>query len=83
MVISTCCLLHSLFPKLGVKGMNGIVIIKIITISFICVTGWVVLGGGTRIEDPRASFRNSFAGTRNSGYYWANAIFDVINSYAG
>jgi amino acid transporter len=63
--------------------MNALVIIKITTLLFIVITGFVVLGGGTAVEDPRASFRNSFAGTKNSGYLWANALFDVLDSYAG
>jgi hypothetical protein len=30
-------------------------------------TGWVVLAGGTSVQDPHANFRNSFAGSSHSG----------------
>lgn len=83
LVVSVCCLVHSIFPKFGVRGMNAIVLIKVVTLTFIVVTGWVVLGGGTKVEDPYASFHNAFEGTTSSGYFWANAIFQVLNSYTG
>ena len=63
--------------------MNYITLIKIITLLFIVVTGWVVLGGGTRVKDPHASFRNAFAGSSHSGNQYATALFKVLNSYAG
>jgi hypothetical protein len=64
--------------------MNVIGMIKIFTLLFIVVTGWVVLAGGVkRIEDPKASFRNSFAGSATSGNLYATALFKVLNSYAG
>lgn len=83
-VISFVTLLHTFFPKLGVQGMNVIGVIKIVTLLFIVVTGWVVLSGAVKsVEDPRASFRNSFAGSATSGNLYATALFKVLNSYAG
>jgi amino acid transporter len=63
--------------------MNIIAIIKLLTLSFIVVTGWVVLGGGTKVKDPRASFRNSFAGTSGSGFEWATGLFKVLDAFSG
>lgn len=77
-------LLHTFLPKLGVRGMNFITTIKIITLLFIVVTGWVVLSGRVhRVQDPHASFRNAFAGSVHSGNVYATALFKVLNSYAG
>ena len=67
--------LHTLFPKWGVRGMNVVSLIKMITLVFIVVTGWVVLAGGIpKIQDPHASFRDAFQGTTDSGYHWATAL---------
>lgn len=83
-VITFVTILHTFFPKLGVRGMNFIGLIKIFTLLFIVVTGWVVLSGGvSKIEDPHASFRNAFAGSATSGNLYATALFKVLNSYAG
>jgi amino acid transporter len=84
LVISSVTILHTFFPKWGVRGMNGIGMIKIFTLVFIVVTGWAVLGGGVkRIKDPQASFRDSFKGSATSGNLYATALFKVLNSYAG
>lgn len=84
LVISSVTILHTCFPKWGVRGMNGIGLIKIFTLIFIVVTGWVILAGGAkRIEDPKASFRDAFKGSATSGNLYATALFKVLNSYAG
>ena len=62
---------------------NTIGIIKLLTLIFVAITGLVVLGGHTKVEDPKANFRNSFEGTTNSGYGVGNALVKVIFSYAG
>jgi hypothetical protein len=55
--------------------MNIVSLIKMFTLVFIVVTGWVVLAGGIpKIEDPHASFRDAFQGTTDSGYHWATAL---------
>ncbi|USW57467.1 Putative amino acid/polyamine transporter I [Septoria linicola] len=83
LVITFICSLHAFVPNFGVRFMNGIGVIKVVVLFFIVVTGWAVLGGGTKVEDPHASFRNSFAGTSSSGYEWSNSLFKVLNSFAG
>ncbi|OAA55270.1 high affinity methionine permease [Niveomyces insectorum RCEF 264] len=83
-VIVFVTLVHTFIPHTGVKLMNVISSIKVIILLFIVVTGWVVLGGGIKsIPDPHASFRNAFAGSSHSGYFYATALFKVLNSYAG
>lgn len=83
-VISVVTLLHTFLPKLGVRGMNAIGMIKIGVLLFIVVTGWVILGGHVKsIPEPRASFQNAFAGSSGSSYEYATAMFKVLNSYAG
>ncbi|RYP33027.1 hypothetical protein DL767_004938 [Monosporascus sp. MG133] len=58
--------------------------IKIITLVFISITGFVVLGGGvSRIGDSRVNFRNSFEGTTNNGNDLANALVNIVFSYTG
>lgn len=37
---------------------------KVLVLCFIVVTGWVVLGGGTRVQDPKSHFTNGFRGTK-------------------
>jgi hypothetical protein len=48
------------------------------------ITGLVVLGGHTKIEDPKANFRDAFAGSSSASVYGAtNALVKVAFSYAG
>lgn len=49
----------------------------------IAITGLVVLGGHTRVEDPRANFRNAFAGTSSNGNGLSTALVKVNFAYAG
>ena len=62
---------------------NVVGVVKVITLTFIAITGLVVLGGHTRVEDPRANFRNSFAGTSDSPYGLATALVYIYFSYGG
>ncbi|EMD32253.1 hypothetical protein CERSUDRAFT_88248 [Gelatoporia subvermispora B] len=82
-VIFFVTILHGLTPKLGVLIMNGLSVFKIVLLLFVVITGWVVLGGNTRVEDPHAMFRNAFAGSSHSSFDYATATFKVLNAYAG
>ncbi|KAG5978989.1 hypothetical protein E4U55_005688 [Claviceps digitariae] len=83
-VIILITLVHALFPKLGVHGMNFFTGLKLLLLVFIVVTGWVVLAGGVpSVKDPGASFRNAFAGSTTSGNQYATSLYKVIDSYAG
>ncbi|KAF2122403.1 amino acid permease-domain-containing protein [Lophiotrema nucula] len=61
---------------------NGIGIVKLLTLIFIAITGWVVLGGHTKVKDPNVNFRNAFAG-QATAYGATNAMYKIIFSYAG
>jgi amino acid transporter len=83
-VIVFVTLLHTFFPKVGVHGMNFIGVLKVALLLVIVVTGWVVLGGGvSSVPDPKASFRDPFANSSQSGNQYATGLFKVLNSYAG
>ncbi|OCH94013.1 amino acid transporter [Obba rivulosa] len=82
-VIFFVTLLHGLTPKLGVLVMNGLSVFKVVLLLFVVITGWVVLGGGTRVQDPHFMFRDAFAGSSHSSYDYATATFKVLNAYAG
>lgn len=60
---------------------NGIGVVKLITLTFICITGLVVLGGNTRLQDPKANFRNAFDG-ETTVYGAVNAFIKIIFSCA-
>ncbi|KAM7197559.1 high affinity methionine permease [Rhypophila sp. PSN 637] len=68
---------------------NSIGIIKLITLTFIALTGLVVLGGNvpaSRIPDPQSNFRNAFQSLTPQGataYGLTNALYRIIFSYAG
>ncbi|KIM84444.1 hypothetical protein PILCRDRAFT_818003 [Piloderma croceum F 1598] len=82
-VIAFVTILHGLTPRLGILLMNGLSVFKIIILVFIVITGWVVLSGKTRVQDPHANFRNAFAGSSHSSNDYATATFKVLNAYAG
>lgn len=46
------------------------------------ITGLVVLGGHTKVQDPTANFRNPFEG-KTTGYGLTNSLVKIIFSYAG
>ena len=63
---------------------NAIGLVKIATLLFVIVTGFVILGGNTKIENPTANFKNSFRGTETaSAYGLTNALYRIIFSYGG
>jgi hypothetical protein len=54
------------------------------SLNSISITGLVVLGGHTGVQDPKANFRESFSGSNGaSGYGIANALVKVNFAYAG
>ncbi|KZO94863.1 amino acid transporter [Calocera viscosa TUFC12733] len=82
-VIFFVTLLHGLTPRLGVWLMNALSFFKVFILLFVVITGWVVLGGHTRVQNPTANFRNAFAGSSHSSNDYATALFKVLNAYAG
>ncbi|KAL3421229.1 high affinity methionine permease [Phlyctema vagabunda] len=70
--------------RLSLRVSNAVGVIKIITLVFISITGLVVLGGHTSVQDPTANFRNSFdSDIKTSGYGLSNALVKVNFAYAG
>ena len=63
--------------------MNLISAVKLIILLFIVITGFVVLGGGTSVKDPRANFRNSFDGVTHNGNGIVNALVSINFAYEG
>ncbi|OSX61223.1 hypothetical protein POSPLADRAFT_1146133 [Postia placenta MAD-698-R-SB12] len=82
-VIFFVTFLHGFTPRLGVLVMNVLSVFKIVILLFVVIAGWAVLSGHTRVKDPHANFRDSFAGSSHSSYDYATATFKVLNSYAG
>ncbi|KAK2460980.1 hypothetical protein APHAL10511_007450 [Amanita phalloides] len=74
------CLLST---KWSLRLSNFIGFVKLMTLVFISFTGFIVLGGQTRVQDPRANFRDAFAGTSHSGNGIANALVKVNFAYDG
>jgi amino acid transporter len=61
---------------------NAIGIVKVLTLVFVAITGLVVLGGNTRVADPKANFHHAFEG-KATPYGLTNALVKIIFSYAG
>ncbi|KAK5994102.1 High-affinity methionine permease [Cladobotryum mycophilum] len=72
-------LLHNRFSYMVINGLG---IVKIATLLFISITGFVVLGGRTKIENPTANFHNAFEG-KATAYGITNALYKIIFSFAG
>lgn len=76
-----CVVAHN---KYSLWAANVFGALKIITLIFITITGWVVLGGNvSRVQDPHANFRNAFEGTTNNGNDLASALVSIVFSYKG
>ncbi|KAG7000034.1 High-affinity methionine permease [Fusarium oxysporum f. sp. conglutinans] len=76
-----CVIAHN---KYSLWAVNVLGFFKIITLIFISITGFVVLGGNvSRIPDPNANFRNAFEGTTNNGNDLSTALVNIVFSYTG
>lgn len=63
---------------------NGVGIVKICTLLFVIVTGFVVLSGATSVESPKANFQDAWSGSSTaSAYGMTIALYRVIFSYGG
>ncbi|KAL2190552.1 hypothetical protein L209DRAFT_703788 [Thermothelomyces heterothallicus CBS 203.75] len=80
----TCAFLIVVFhTRFSYWVSNGIGIIKVLTLIFISITGFVVLGGHvSRVPEPKANFVNAFEG-HATPYGLTNALYRIIFSYAG
>ncbi|KAK9770065.1 putative High-affinity methionine permease [Seiridium cardinale] len=75
-------LLVALHTKFSFRLTVGIGIVKVLTLIFISITGWVVLSGKTSVPDPYANFVNSFEG-KATPYGLTNSLVKIVFSYAG
>ncbi|CAK7234978.1 hypothetical protein SCUCBS95973_009114 [Sporothrix curviconia] len=75
-------LLVAFHTKTSYYVSNTIGIVKVITLTFIAITGLVVLGGHTRVADPHVNFIKPFEGTATA-YGATNALYKIIFSYSG
>ncbi|CAO2649954.1 Nn.00g012460.m01.CDS01 [Neocucurbitaria sp. VM-36] len=80
---SFLALLCLISTRWSIRLMNLISAIKLIILLFIVITGFVVLGGGTRVENPRRNFQNSFDGITNNGNDIVNALVSINFAYLG
>ncbi|OQE39774.1 hypothetical protein PENCOP_c006G06741 [Penicillium coprophilum] len=63
---------------------NAVGIVKICTLLFVIVTGFVVLGGNTKVENPTANFHDAWSGSSTaSAYGFTTALYRIIFSYGG
>ncbi|KAL4967072.1 amino acid permease-domain-containing protein [Aspergillus stella-maris] len=63
---------------------NGVGLVKICTLLFIILTGFVVLGGNTRVERPLANFQGAWSGSSTAtAYGFTTALYRIIFSYGG
>ncbi|KAK2770086.1 high affinity methionine permease [Colletotrichum kahawae] len=63
---------------------NGVGIVKICTLLFVIITGFVVLGGKTKVQDPTANFKDAWSGSSSAtAYGMTTALYRIIFSYGG
>jgi len=79
-LLALFCLLST---KWSIRLMNLISAVKLIILLFIVFTGFAVLGGGTRIENPRQNFHQSFDGVTSNGNDIVNALVSINFAYQG
>jgi amino acid transporter len=78
--LAIICLIST---RWSIKLMNLIAAVKVIILLFIVITGFVVLGGHTKVEDPHVNFRNSFDGVTKNGNDVVNALVSINFAYEG
>lgn len=81
--LTLACFLVAVSTNLSLRLQNILGFIKVIFMMFIVILGWVILGGGTKVADPTASFKNMWEGTTTDGYNITNSIIKVVFSYGG
>jgi amino acid transporter len=59
---------------------NVLSAVKVLILILVVVTGWVVLGGGTKVEDPHSHFKNGFEGTRSVITLEASTYSHIVGS---
>ncbi|KAF7555563.1 hypothetical protein G7Z17_g2040 [Cylindrodendrum hubeiense] len=76
-----CVISHN---KYSLWATNVIGALKLILLTFISISGFVILGGHvSRVPDPGANFRNGFAGTTTNGNDLSSAMVSITFAYSG
>lgn len=82
-VLTFVCLVSALNTRLSLRLSNFLGFVKVVFLFFIVITGFVVLGGGTKIKNPHNIFKNTWEGSTSDGNAISNAIIKVSFSYGG
>ena len=70
--------------KYAYRFSNAVGIVKICTVLFVILTGFAVLGGNTKVKNPKANFQDAWSGSSNaSAYGMTIALYRIIFSYGG
>lgn len=70
--------------KYSLWAVNVLGALKIGTLVFISITGFVVLGGKvSRVPNPGANFQQSFEGTTSNGNDLSSALVSIAFAYSG
>jgi amino acid transporter len=86
--VTFAVLLHSTFPKVGVRLFNVLGIFKVVILLVIIFAGFAALAGHRRVPDPK-NFQGSFNIESGEGYggggayAYSNALLNVVYSYKG
>ncbi|KAJ6787466.1 hypothetical protein PWT90_10708 [Aphanocladium album] len=76
-----CVIVHNRYSLWAVNFFGAL---KIATLIFISITGFVVLGGKvSRVADPGVNFTNAFQGTTNNGNDLSSALVSIVFAYTG
>ncbi|MCJ1346050.1 hypothetical protein MMC31_004261 [Peltigera leucophlebia] len=76
-------LLLAFHTRFSYRLSNAIGMVKLLTLIFVAITGLVVLGGHTSVQNPTANFHDAFHSTTTSAYGVTNALIKIVFSYAG
>ncbi|KAF4119673.1 Amino acid permease [Geosmithia morbida] len=78
-----CVIAHN---KYSYWAINGIGALKLLLMTFIAISGLVILGGHvSKIENPGSNFANGhgFDGTTSSGYNLSQAMVNISFAFSG
>ncbi|KAF8193443.1 high affinity methionine permease [Pholiota molesta] len=80
--ITFALLLHGLALKWGLRLQNFLGVFKILVLLIVVITGFVALGGHTKVDRPH-NFTHAFEGTTASASSFCLSLYNVIWSYIG
>lgn len=86
--ITFTVLLHSIFPKWGMRLFDVLGVFKVFILLFIVFSGFAALAGHRKVPDP-GNFNNAFRIEEGDGYggggayAYANALLNIVYSYKG